>query len=205
MKHLVVRSILVLSFILQSCTVNEHDEFELTWLGWLIIIGGGLLFIFSIIDTHTKAREKGISTSEYLEQEKARLKELEARRQIDIKYLGGYPLWPSPCKAKFQLHDDYISITSGSGEIKLTKNEIKAVDFEKSGKRSAGKTAAGAIVGGVLTGGVGLLVGGAIGAKRTDTSELYITYLYNELELVLNIQTGKKTDDVYSAILTLFK
>ena len=79
-----------------------------------------------------------------------------------------------------------------------------AISNEKSGHRSVGKTAAGAIVGGVLTGGIGLIVGGALGARKQNTSEVFVTYKYNGVELTLNLKPGKNTDKVYAWINSVF-
>lgn len=57
---------------------------------------------------------------------------------------------------------------------------LTSVEWEESHARNVGKAAAGVIVGGVLTGGVGAVVGGAIGAKRKDTSKAYIVIVDKE-------------------------
>ena len=65
---------------------------------------------------------------------------------------------------------------------------LKEVSWERSHERSVGKAAAGAIVGGVLTGGVGAVVGGAIGARKKDTSEAFITIADESVEHELHIK-----------------
>lgn len=88
----------------------------------------------------------------------------------------------SPGKKRGQVE---ISVPfAGKKEWTLTN-----VEWEESHARSVGKAAAGAIIGGALTGGVGAVVGGAIGAKRKDTSKAFITIVDqdgNENELHIN-------------------
>jgi len=55
-----------------------------------------------------------------------------------------------------------------------------------------------------LTGGLGLIVGGALGARKKDTSEVYVTYRYNGVELTLNLRPGKNADKVYAWINSVF-
>jgi hypothetical protein len=66
--------------------------------------------------------------------------------------------------------------------IYLNFEDIAGFSFDENYKRSAGKTAAGAIIGGIATGGIGLLVGGALGAKRKKDHTLYITYKTGSFE-----------------------
>lgn len=140
-------------------------------------------------------------------------KENELRKKIEreemangltVEYLGGYPLWTKPCKANFSVKDSTIRLSNGNKNISLEKDMIVAISNEKSSHRNVGKTAAGAIVGGVLTGGIGLIVGGAIGAKKRDTSEMYITYKYESVELTMHLKAGKKTDKIYSWINSIY-
>lgn len=132
-------------------------------------------------------------------------------REYDIEYLGGHPLWSSTCKASICISSakDRIWITgrgllSQDKIITILKEDLVDVSFERNSSRSAGKTVAGALIGGALTGGIGLLVGGAIGARKKDQTELYITYLYNGRQFVMVLKTGKHTGNIYSEINSLF-
>ena len=127
----------------------------------------------------------------------------------DIEYLGGHPDWTQPGKAMIEIKPNLIHVSSrgflSSGSFSIIKDDIIDVSFEKAGSRSVGKAAAGAIVGGILTGGIGLLVGGALGARKSNRSELYICYNYHERQLVVSLKTGKYTDKVYAEINGLFR
>jgi len=124
----------------------------------------------------------------------------------NIDYKGGHPRFTKPCTVAVKV--DAVQKTvkligsawSGAGDVIITADEIVNISFEEKGKRSVGKAAAGAIIGGVLTGGIGLLVGGALGARKKDTSNLFITIKHNERELDVILKAGKKADDIYGAI-----
>jgi len=189
---------------LTSCTVNDEGEFELTWLFWAIIIGFVVFVIIGISSNNKEAAERGISVEELLEEKKQKIEKQKMAEGFEVEYLGGYPKWANPGKVKFSIENSDIHLTRGTECMTITKDSIVAISNEKSGHRSAGKTAAGAIVGGVLTGGIGLIVGGALGARKKDTSEVYITYKYNGIELTLNLKPGKNTDKVYSWINSVF-
>lgn len=131
--------------------------------------------------------------------------------QYTIEYQGGHPLWSKPEKAIISTNKDFgaiylrpNSIFSLSKPITINKDDIISVDFERSSSRSAGKAVAGALIGGVLTGGIGLLVGGALGAKKKNLSELYLRIKYNDRELMIALKTGKDTEKIYSEINSLF-
>lgn len=131
--------------------------------------------------------------------------------KYEIEYLGGHPAYGKTSKALLQVNNEfgYVEIT-GKGafpafhKMHISKNSIVDVSFEKKGNRSVGKAAAGALIGGVLTGGVGLLVGGALGARRKNKSELFVRIIYNEREFDVVLKTGKDTDKIYAEIVSLF-
>ncbi|MBP3289027.1 MAG: hypothetical protein J6L79_07335, partial [Muribaculaceae bacterium] len=134
-------------------------------------------------------------------------RELEKQQMesgIDVEYLGGYPLWLTPCKVNFNVRNTSIVLRKGSESLVIPKEDIISISNERSGKRNVGKAAAGAILGGVLTGGLGAIAGGAIGAKRLDTSEIFVSYKYNGVELTLDLRPGKNIDKMYSQIYSVF-
>lgn len=131
--------------------------------------------------------------------------------KYEVEYLGGHPKLVQTGKA-------YLNINETSKEVRISprgfmspvqrvnihKDNIYDVSTEKMSSRSAGKTAAGALIGGVLTGGVGLIVGGALGARKKNKTELYLTINYNEKSFNVILKTGKDTDRIYSEIVSLF-
>lgn len=202
-KNIILMSALM-TLVLSSCTINDRGEFELTWLFWTLLIGFAIFFIVGIIKDQIEAVKRGISVEELIEEKKGNIKKRQMSSGFDVDYLGGYPKWPNPCKVNFSIDGSSIVLQKGSESFRIEKDEILAISNEKSGHRSVGKTAAGAIVGGVLTGGIGLIVGGALGARKQNTSEVFVTYKYNGVELTLNLKPGKNTDKVYAWINSVF-
>ena len=204
MKKFIILMSALMTLVLSSCTVNDRGEFELTWLFWALLIGFAIFFIFGMIHDKKEAEKRGISVEELIEEKKGNIKKRQMSSGFDVDYLGGYPKWPNPCKVNFSIDGSSIVLQKGSESFRIQKDEILAISNEKSGHRSVGKTAAGAIVGGVLTGGIGLIVGGALGARKQNTSEVFVTYKYNGVELTLNLKPGKNTDKVYAWINSVF-
>lgn len=202
-KNIILMSALM-TLVLSSCTINDRGEFEFTWLFWTLLIGFAIFFIVGIIKDQIEAVKRGISVEELIEEKKGNIKKRQMSSGFDVDYLGGYPKWPNPCKVNFSIDGSSIVLQKGSESFRIEKDEILAISNEKSGHRSVGKTAAGAIVGGVLTGGIGLIVGGALGARKQNTSEVFVTYKYNGVELTLNLKPGKNTDKVYAWINSVF-
>lgn len=129
----------------------------------------------------------------------------------DIKYKGGHPKLPKPFTATVETDtfNKEITITNaeflGAGEkVVLDYDEIIHISFDEKSKRSAGKAVTGAIIGGLLTGGIGLLAGAAIGGKRKDVSNLFLTIKYNGLEFEIILYTGKNTEKIYAEIIGMF-
>ena len=204
MKKILFLIVAVMTLVMSSCAVNEQGDLELTWLFWALLIGFIVLGVIGYSQNQKEAENRGISVDQLLEEKK---KEIEKRQMVtgfDVEYLGGYPQWPTPCKVNFSIENTSIVLRKGSEKFTLPKEDIVAISNEKSGHRSAGKTAAGAIVGGVLTGGIGLIVGGALGARKKNTSEVFVTYKYNGVELTLNLKPGKNADKVYAWINSVF-
>lgn len=189
---------------LSSCTVDDNGDLQLSWLFWAILIAFIIIVIISAVNNNKEAEKRGITVDQLLEEKKKDIEKRQMTSGFEVEYLGGYPKWPNPCKVNFSIEGTNIVLRKGSETFKIPKDDILAISNEKSGHRSAGKTAAGAIVGGVLTGGIGLIVGGALGARKKNTSEVFVTYKYNGVELTLNLKPGKNTDKVYSWINSVF-
>ena len=204
MKKFIILMAALMTLVLSSCTVNDRGEFELTWLFWALLIGFVIFFIFGMIHDKKEAEKRGISVEELIEEKKGNIKKRQMSSGLDVDYLGGYPKWPNPCKVNFSIDGSSIVLQKGSESFRIQKDEILAISNEKSGHRSVGKTAAGAIVGGALTGGIGLIVGGALCARKQNTSEVFVAYKYNGVELTLNLKPGKNTDKVYAWINSVF-
>ena len=131
--------------------------------------------------------------------------------QYTIDYLGGHPQMTKPETIIMTISTEFNavyfrpkSMWSTTKPITIESSDIISIEFEKQASRSAGKTVAGALIGGVLTGGVGLLVGGALGAKKSNKSELHITIKYKDREFIVSLKTGKETDKIYSEMNGLF-
>lgn len=190
--------------VLSSCTVNDQGDLEFTWLFWVLLVAFVIIGIIGYSQNQKEAEKRGISMEQLLEEQKKETEKKQMTSGFEVEYLGGYPQWPTPCKVNFSIEGSSILLRKGSETFKLTKEDIVAISNEKSGHRSVGKTAAGALVGGVLTGGIGLIVGGALGARKKNTSEVFVSYKYNGAELTLNLKPGKNTDKVYAWINSVF-
>lgn len=200
----IVVALMALPFLLSSCTVNDKGEFELTWLFWVILIAFIVMIIYQQIKIHKEAKERGITPLQLMEERRKNNERDLMALGLDVQYLGGYPLWPNPCKVNFSIKDSNIILKKRTEELIISKEMILEISNEKSAHRSVGKTAAGAIIGGALSGGLGLIVGGALGARRNDTSEIFIIYDYNGNELTLHLMPGNNTDKVYAWINSVY-
>lgn len=190
---------------LTSCTINENDELEFTWLFWALLGAFILFFIISLVSDNKEAKKRGISVDQVIEEKKRNIERRQMARGFEVEYLGGWPKWVNPGKVNFGIENNNIILTRDNDRVVLSPDNIIAISNEKSGSRSVGKAVGGAIAGGLLTGGVGLIVGGALGARRNNTSEIYITYRYNNsVELTMNLRPGKNTDKVYAWINSVY-
>lgn len=131
--------------------------------------------------------------------------------KYEVEYLGGHPKLAHTGKAYLKVNETGKEVQlsprgllSPVQRVNIHKENIIDISTEKMSSRSAGKTAAGALIGGVLTGGVGLIVGGALGARKKNKTELYLTINYNEKSFNVILKTGKDTDRIYSEIVSLF-
>lgn len=156
--------------------------------------------IVNILHHNKKGHRHTTSVRDF--EERMAIKEM--KRGVEVRYLGGYPKWITPATAKLSISNSSILLKKPGEICVISKDDIIEVSNEKSRQRSVGKTVGGAIAGGVLTGGLGFMVGGAIGAKSKNTSELYVTYKYKDRDVTLHLQTGNNTDKIYAWINSLF-
>lgn len=212
MKKLLFLTAVLMTLATSSCTINDKGEFELTWVFW-VILSVIVALAFIVYDKNVnEAKQRGTGMNQLIREREKDLKikqeELEKTRMelgLEVEYLGGIPNWYKPCKVNFSIFNKSIRLKKDKSEtFMIPKEDIISISNEKSGRRSVGKTVAGALVGGVLTGGIGLIVGGTLGARRKDTSELYVTYRYNGVELSMHLKPGKNTDKVYAWINSVF-
>ena len=108
-------------------------------------------------------------------------------KRTGFEVVGGQNLLPK------SMGNAYIMLSDkkkGDGVVKIKKKNYYFLGshLEESHTRSAGKTAAGALIGGALTGGVGAIVGGAIGARKKDTSTVWIDLADYETKQEFSIQ-----------------
>ncbi|WP_456273646.1 hypothetical protein [Bacillus sp. AK031] len=116
-------------------------------------------------------------------------------KEIRLDYIGGHPT----------IKPKQVSIRQGADpkvlKIGLVTLNVKKVEWDEKGKRSAGKAAAGAIIGGVATGGLGLIAGAAIGGRKKDTSCTIMTVEDDGIEYTLYFRTnGKEYSKLVSMI-----
>ncbi len=124
-----------------------------------------------------------------------------------VKYLGGHP-------AISGTGDISVTIDKRKRLLKLQKGifnkkqvingiEIMSVRVDEKHHRSLGKGAAGAIIGGVLTGGIGVVAGGAIGGRRREGSNVYISINKGGRVYEIVLKAGKKAYKIYSDVNTI--
>lgn len=116
--------------------------------------------------------------------------------KIAVHYIGGHPA----IKPGLII----IEKTKEKNLLKIDKQMVRVlkIEWDEKGKRSAGKTAVGAIIGTALLPGVGTLIGGALGAKRKDTSLAIITSEIDGLTTEIYFRADKKK---YQRIISLLR
>ena len=130
-------------------------------------------------------------------------------KYTNIKYLGGHPALAKPCEVNVDVDNSSKVVTIketgflNDGVAKIFADSIVSVSFDEKSKRSAGGAVKGALIGGVLTGGIGLLAGAAIGGRRRDDSNLYLTIKFNTREFDVILKAGKYADDLYAEIMSI--
>ncbi|WP_372750819.1 hypothetical protein [Labilibaculum sp.] len=131
--------------------------------------------------------------------------------KYEVEYLGGHPDLTNPGKIYLTVVKEHKNILleergflTTNKKMLIDTEEIVAIDLDEKSDRSAGKAVAGAVIGGVLTGGVGLLLGGALGGKKKNHSNIYITIDYDGINFQVMLKTGKWTNMIYAEICGLF-
>lgn len=107
-------------------------------------------------------------------------------KEIKLDYIGGHPT----------IKPKQVSLRQGADprvlKIGSTTLNVKKLEWDEKGKRSAGKAAAGAIIGGLATGGLGVIAGAAIGGRKKDTSCTIMTVDDDGIEYTLYFRTSGK-------------
>jgi len=164
----------------------------------ILFIGIAIIILIAGINSQNKSESKGALTS-------------VVQRFSSIDYQGGHPELPLPKTINIEVDTTLklfnLLFVDGSKlkRIPVKSEDIIDISLEEKSSRSVGKTATGAIVGGLLTGGIGLIAGAAIGASKKNQSMLYISFKYLEHDLTIILKTGKKTNELYSALIGLLK
>lgn len=107
------------------------------------------------------------------------------KKRAAIEVIGGQNLFP---KSFGQLYTMKETGESGVVEVKGKKYYFLGVDNNITHERSAGKTAAGAVVGTLLAPGIGTIIGGAVGAKKKDTSTATLSFIGVETNQPFTVQ-----------------
>lgn len=99
----------------------------------------------------------------------------DAKKNVQLNYLGGHPALTKPMLLHIRREDDGIVFYRGSSPLtKVLLSDIKSVWLEKASSVKIGRTAAGAIAGGILLGPLGLIAGGALGARKKKDNSVII-------------------------------
>lgn len=109
----------------------------------------------------------------------------ESKKIVQLTYIGGHPDISRSMLIYIKREDDSLNLYRGRKLLtNLPLSAIKAVRLERASNIAIGRTAGGAIAGGILFGPLGLLAGGALGArKRKDKSVIVVTIQQDSTEL----------------------
>lgn len=121
------------------------------------------------------------------------------KRYAAIEVVGGQNLLSAKPKAAYMMSQ---TIAPGIVEIEKKQYYYLGLDQKRSHERSAAKTGAGAVIGTVLAPGVGTIIGGAIGAKKKDTSTAILELIDKETDKLFQIEI--KCNDKQRATLNEF-
>lgn len=126
--------------------------------------------------------------------------------RIHLTYLGGYPELPKQQRVEIERMGDDVKLYISYKDEPLASipvSTIKSVKLERGSSRSLGKGAAGAIVGGVVAGPIGLLAGGALGARKKKESVIVVTVNFGsaELEVLFGGEYAEKSYPKFAQLL----
>jgi len=122
-----------------------------------------------------------------------------AKKQTAFEVIGGQNYFN---KAMANMYKMVEEKNEGEGIVTIQKKLYYFLGINKniSHERSAGKTGAGAVIGTVLAPGIGTIIGGAIGAKKKDTSTFFLDFADYETKQKFTVQVKpiKNTTDISS-------
>lgn len=121
------------------------------------------------------------------------------KKQTAFEVIGGQNYFN---KAMANMYKMVEEKNKGEGIVTIQKKLYYFLGINKniSHERSAGKTGAGAVIGTVLAPGIGTIIGGAIGAKKKDTSTFFLDFADYETKQKFTVQVKpiKNTTDISS-------
>jgi len=121
----------------------------------------------------------------------------EGMAQVKLTYVGGHPDINKACLVYVGRDGDNLKISrAGRVLTNIPVSSIKSTQLERADSRSLGKGALGAIAGGALLGPLGLVAGGAFGARKKDASVIVVTIDYNGSEMQVLFAAADKKDDI---------
>ena len=121
------------------------------------------------------------------------------KKQTAFEVIGGKNYFN---KAMANMYKMVEEKNEGEGIVTIQKKLYYFLGINKNitHERSAGKTGAGAVIGTVLAPGIGTIIGGAIGAKKKDTSTFFLDFADFETKQKFTVQVKpiKNTTDISS-------
>lgn len=95
------------------------------------------------------------------------------KRKMELVVVGGQNRFSKRPKKSYVMKK-----VGNDGIVKVAGNEFYFYGFDhnQAHTRSAGKTAGGAIAGGILAGPLGAIAGGAVGARKKNTSRATLIF-----------------------------
>ena len=120
----------------------------------------------------------------------------EQMSQVKLTYLGGHPDLARSTIVYVGREGGNLNLYKmGKLLVSIPISSIKGARLERASSRSAGKTALGAVAGGVIAGPLGMIAGGALGARKKKESTIVLTIQHGPAEVEV-LFGGVGRDDV---------